>query len=506
MKRNYHYKFLMSKYGKGLFIYPYRRDPWIAFGKIPPIGLEIVAAAAKDFFQQIEIIDMRFDEDLDRCLEGAEIVCISMPWGRERGVAGKPVKKYDIDYVYDVIKKIPGNRTLIVGGTYAVESKEYLFENFPNIDILVKGQGEFTIRELLSKGSPQDVAGLIYRKDGALAETPDRPIGIIADLYPDRSLRKYPYHLFGSRIDTVYTSHGCPYKCTYCEFEGLRWHSRSAEDIFSEIKSLGDETEYILINDNNFLEDPDRALKLIDLLERSGIRKTFWAQCRSTPLAQRKDLVAKLDSMGFMLAMGVESAQDHVLKWLRKGYTKKTNDQALENMKHTSIVIQAYYIIGNYRETKEEILAINDYSHDGWIDFICLNRLRCYPQSQLAKIIESSNGIYADPEDLRVWTDEISKDELTRLCKYITKKFYLSKTLFRTLCKMSFHFNLSFIFRFAFFSFINIYVFKNSKKIEGFLRRFLGFSLFRAIDRLVNSMLRLAGKHIYGIKTQSVRR
>jgi len=492
----------MSKYGKGLFIYPYRTDPWIAFGKIPPIGLEIVAAAVKDLFERIEIIDLRFDEDLDRCIEGAEVVCISMPWGRERGVAGKPLKKYDIDFVHSVISRIPHDRTLILGGTYAVESKDDLFERFENIDILIKGQGEETARELLTKGSPHNVNGLVYRHDDEIIENPDRPISIVPDLYPDRSLRKYEYRLFGSRIDTIYTSHGCPYKCTYCEFEGLKWHSRTAEDIFNEIRSLGPEIEYVLINDNNFLEDPDRVIKLIDLMQQSGIKKTFWAQCRSTPLARRKDLVDRLNTMGFVLAMGIESAQDHVLKWLRKGYTKKINDMALENLKRTSIVIQAYYIIGNYRETGEEMLAITDYSHEGWIDFICMNRLRCYPQSQLAAIIENTERIYVDKEDLRVWTDEVSKDELTRICKYVTKQFYLSGTLFRTLCKMSFHFDLSYIARFAFFSSINIYLFKSSKKVEAFLNKALRFVLFRAIDCIVNALLRLAGKHIYGINAR----
>ncbi|MEJ2110222.1 MAG: radical SAM protein [Acidobacteriota bacterium] len=490
----------MSKYDKGLFIYPYRTDPWVAFGKLPPIGLEIVAAAVRDFFEQIEIVDMRFDENLDRCLEGAQVVCISIPWGRERGVAGKPLKKYDIDFVHSIIRRIPRDRTLILGGTYAVESKEYLFENFENIDILIKGQGEETLRELLSRGSPKDVQGLFYRGESEIIENPDRPIGIVPNLYPDRSLRKYKYTLFGSRIDTIYTSHGCPYRCTYCEFEGLRWHGRSAEDIFEEIKSLGPETKYVLINDNNFLEDPDRAIKLIDLMKENGIKKTFWAQCRSTPIARRQDLVDRLNSMGFVLAMGIESAQDHVLKWLRKGYTKKTNDKALESLKHTSVVIQAYYIIGNYLETREEMLDIIDYSHNGWIDFICMNRLRCYPQSRLAKIIEETEGIYVDRQDLRVWTDKVSKDELTDICKYVTRKFYLSKTLFRTLCKMSFHFDLSYIARFAFCSFINIYLFKSSKKMTAVFDRILGFFLFRLMDRIFNSFLRLTGRVVYGIK------
>jgi hypothetical protein len=490
----------MSKYGKGLFIYPYRTDPWIAFGKIPPIGLEIVATAVKDFFECIEIIDLRFDEDLERSLEGAEIVCISMPWGRERGVAGKPVKKYDIDFVYSVIDRIPSNRTLILGGTYAYESKDDLFRRFENLDILIKGQGEETLRELLKNGSPQNVAGLVYRHNGRVVENPDRPIGIIPGLYPDRSLRKYEYRLFGNRIDTIYTSHGCPYRCTYCEFEGLKWHSRTAEDIFSEIESLGPDTKYVLINDNNFLEDPDRAIRLLDLMQQAGIGKTFWAQCRSTPIARRKDLVDRLNAMGFVLAMGIESAQDHVLKWLRKGYTKKINDMALENLKRTSVVIQAYYIIGNHRETRDEMLDIIDYSHEGWIDFICMNRLRCYPHSQLAAIIENSEGIYVDKEDLRVWTDQVSKDELTRICKYVTKNFYLSRTLLRTFCKMSFHFNLSYMARFAFFSFINIYLFKNSRKVEAFFRKALGFILFRAIDSAINSVLRLAGRRLYGIR------
>jgi radical SAM superfamily enzyme YgiQ (UPF0313 family) len=500
LEKNYDYKFPMQRFDRGLFIYPYRTDPWIALGKIPPIGLEIVAASVKDLFRRVDIIDLRFEEDVDYYLEGAEVVCISMPWGRERGVAGKPLKKYGIDYVHSVIQKVPESCTLILGGTYAFESKDFLFENFKNIDILIKGQGEETLRQLLLNGSPENVPGLFYRKNGEVIENPDRPLNIVPHLYPDRRLRKYEYRLFGDRIDTIYTSHGCPYRCTYCEFEGQKWHSRSAEDIFNEIQSLGPETRHVLINDNNFLEDPDRAVELIDMLEKNNIRKTFWAQCRSTPLARRTDLIDRLNGMGFVLAMGVESVQDHVLKWLRKGYTKRINDQALENMKRTSIVIQAYFIIGNYRETEKEILEIIDYGHKGWIDFICLNRLRCYPQSALARIIEKTDGVFVDPQDLRVWTDEVSKEDLTRICKYITKRFYLSRTLFRTFCKMSFHFNVPRMARFAFFSFANLYIFQSNRKVTAFLDSFLDFFLFRAVDYALNGALRLAGRMIYGIR------
>ena len=492
---------IKPKFNKGLFVYPYRKDPWVQFGKLPPIGLEIVAASVKDLFGRIDIIDMRFEDDLTQYLDGVDIVCFSIPWGREKGVAGSTSKKYDLEYVYQLIRSIPEDKKLILGGTFACEIKDYLLENFPNIDIIINGQGEETLREYLIKGYSKKIKGIVYKGKGKIIKTPPREMNIVPYLYPDRSLRKYKYYLFGSRMDCIYTSHGCPYKCAYCEFEGSKWHSRSAEDIFEELQKMDKDIKYVLINDNNFLEDVDRIMTLTDLIKKHKMKKTFWAQCRSTPLAKRKDLVAKLNEARFILAIGIESPQDHVLKWLRKGYTRKINDEAFENMKRTAIIIQAYYIIGNYQETREEVLEITDYSHQSWIDFICLNRLRCYPQSEMARIIEKLDGIYVDNSSLRVYTDQISREELTRLCKLIVNQFYLSKYLFRTFCKLSFHLNVPFVFRFLIISLFNIYLFKRNRKMIILTETLSRFNILYPLDLLFNSLLRLAGRVIYRIKS-----
>lgn len=298
----------------------------------------------------------------------------------------------------------------------------------------------------------------------------------------------------------MYTSHGCPHRCVYCEFEGSKWNNRSAEDMFQEIKSMDKDVKFILINDNNFFENTQRAEKFIDLLNAHKIRKTFWAQARSQPLAKRKDLVAKLNTAGFILAIGVESPQDHVLKWLKKGYMRSVNNEAFENMKKTSIVIQAYYIIGNYKETREEILSITDYSHDNWIDFVCLNRLRCYPQSKLAGMIDKLDGIYIDKTDLRVYTDEVKKKELTKLTKIINNKFYLSRTIWRTLCKLSFLMNVPAVFRYFICSLVNLYVFKRNRKMIKFTDVVFRFNLLLPFDLLLNYFLRFLGRLVYGIK------
>jgi hypothetical protein len=490
----------MADLGKGLFIYPYRTDPWIQFGKLPPIGLEIVAASVKDIFSSIDIVDMRFENDLIKHLEGTDVVCLSLPWGRDKGVAGGISKGYDVDYIYKLIRKIPDNITIAIGGTFASESADYLLKNFPNIDIIVNGQGEETLREFLTSGSTRNIDGISYRNNGNVIRAKEREPNIIPFLYPDRKLRKYKYNLFGNRIDCIYTSHGCPHRCVYCEFEGSKWNNRSAEDIFQEIREMDKDVKFILINDNNFLENTQRADKFLDLLKEHKIRKTFWAQARSQPLAKRKDLVAKLSAAGFILAIGVESPQEHVLKWLKKGFMRNINDEAFENMKRTSLVIQAYYIIGNYKETREEILDITDYSHDNWIDFICLNRLRCYPQSQLAGMIEKLDGIYVDKSDLRVYTDEVQKKELTKLCKIIVNDFYLSKTILRTLCKLSFIMNVPIVVRYFICSLFNLYVFKRNRKMINFTDALFRFNILLPLDLLLNYFLRLLGRLIYGIR------
>lgn len=117
---------IMIKYSNVLCVYPYKREIG-EFTFVPPLGLEYIAAAIQDLVDKITIIDMRFENDVTQFIsDETDLVCISVNWDLKD------------NYVYEIVNKIPPHILTVVGGRYATENVVELFQNCPNINIIVR--------------------------------------------------------------------------------------------------------------------------------------------------------------------------------------------------------------------------------------------------------------------------------------------------------------------------------------------------------------------------------
>ena len=110
----------------------------------PPTGLEYVATSAKGLVNKITLLDLRHEKDLSDTekllafISGQiDILCVSIGWDRQ------------FDEICQMLNRVPDNIPLVVGGYKATEKVEELFKTCPAIDIIVRGEGEETIREIL---------------------------------------------------------------------------------------------------------------------------------------------------------------------------------------------------------------------------------------------------------------------------------------------------------------------------------------------------------------------
>ena len=110
----------------------------------PPTGLEYVATSAKGFVSKISLIDLKYEEDLcdlDKLLDFVrneiDIICVAIGWD------------YQLNEILDLLNRMPENIPLVVGGYTATEKVEEIFKSCPKVDIVVRGEGEETIQEIL---------------------------------------------------------------------------------------------------------------------------------------------------------------------------------------------------------------------------------------------------------------------------------------------------------------------------------------------------------------------
>jgi len=286
-------------------------------------------------------------------------------------------------------KRYSPNTITIIGGHHITAMPESLTHDF---DIGVCGEGEQTFLELIENihsnknkvnvGALDGILGVCYHKDGKLLTTAKRK-ALSMDTIPHPTREPGAQYLF--------TSRGCPYQCAFCsgaEFWGnVRFFN--AEYVVDEIKqlySLG--VRSIAIWDDLFIADRARLIKIIELLEESGLSNalSFTFTIRANSVTQELcDLIKRLRIDG--VSFGTESGSDRVLKLMNKGVTVEQNSKAIEILRSNGIPVATGVVIGWPTETEQELKQT--------FDFLISNR------------IGAVVNILMPIPDTRIWNDSI---------------------------------------------------------------------------------------------------
>lgn len=425
--------YLTMKYKNALCIHPQRKEI-SDIGIVPPLGLEHIASAMKDFVERITIIDMRFEKDaLEFIDKTTDLICISINWWHEE----KEVK--------ELINSLPKNTTTIIGGRYATENVDVFLNDCPNIDIIVRGDGEEIIRDILQDKPLSEISGISYRKNGSVIHNAPRSLSKVMDnIYPDRSLRRYKYTVrlqdldLGVEWDTISSSRGCPFSCKYCDFssnplgEKRNWSARSPESVIEELKTI--KARYVGFTDDNMTNDLKRMERICDLLIEEKIDKTYFINTRLN-LAARPDLVEKIYRAGFrVLLVGLESTQDRMLKAMQKGFTTKQAMEWAKALNKYNFFIHGYFIIGNLGEKEDEMMQIPSYAHKLGVDTLGLSQLRIRRYSPLLHVIKDMPN-YHIGSDGKVYSDEYSIERLKQIRRRVTREFYSIPHILRIIKK-----------------------------------------------------------------------
>jgi len=409
-------------YSHVLCVYPYKRElKTIPF--FPPIGLEYIAAAAKPFVDKVTVVDMRF-EDPDKHFPGKDLILISVNWGHEE----KDIKEW--------IRTIPSTILTIVGGRYATENVEEHLNECPNIDILVRGDGEEVIQDILSVKDLQEIDGISYRQNGKIIHNPSRMLSQVSDsLYPDRTLRRYQYRVvtggfdFGVDVDSISSSRGCPFECKYCDFganpfgEKRTWSGRKEESVIEEIEKIS--AKYIIFTDDNFTFDMKRVEKICDLIIERGIKKIFIINTRLN-IASNQEVLKKMHLAGFsVLMIGIESTLDRTLKSMQKGFTIKQVREWAATLNRFNFFFHGYFIIGNIDEDEFDMMKIPEFAKSIGVDTLGLSTLRALKFSPLLHLLKERPEYKIDKNG-KVYSDKLSTKDIRRIRRTIAKDFYLN--------------------------------------------------------------------------------
>jgi len=436
---------------KILFIEP-PRNYWFVMGEYlpPPTPLLILAAFIEREIpdMEIEVLDSQAEkkdwDNVKRRIESftPDIVATS----------GFTCNSYTCARAVEIAKEVDEDIVTIVGGSHFSFVPEESLTDFPEIDFIVRGEGELTLTELIrtlnngGKGLSK-VKGLSYRHNGSMVHTPDRPL--IKDLdylpYPayhlvEDHIGKYHFSMMAGK-KTVYMvmegARGCLHKCSFCtqwKHWGCTWRTKSAKRIADEIEHLNETFGgiFIWLADDNF-EYKKRAKPLWKELKDRKCKEEvmLFLQARTDDVAKNPDLVSKLREVGnHWVMMGVENDSDATLKEYKKGIKAQDAYKAVKLLNKNDIFSHCMFVIGARRDTADSIERLRLFSQGLGTDFVIYTALTPFPGTiyfETAKKngwIEDANYSNYDMAHAIMPTESLPRQEVQKELFQCYNEFY----------------------------------------------------------------------------------
>ncbi|MCH5245010.1 MAG: radical SAM protein [Muribaculaceae bacterium] len=337
---------------------------------------------------------------------------------------------------------------------------------------IVRGEPELTLLELteaLSNDKPlADIQGISYRdENGEIRSNPSRPLNPDIDAlpFPARDLlRGRVYHnpkLKTGPYTTMFTSRNCPYKCIYCvpssltfarEIEYRRDHPgrkptigfRSVESVAREIDMLASEgVKAIGFMDDNFIWNEERTRSICDILRRHDI--VWGCQARVDAITEP---IAKMlgESNCRYVDLGIESFDDAILAYIKKGITVADIYRAVELLKKYNVPVKLNVLIGSSPlETRETVNHTLREAKRLEVDQVMFNIVSPFPGTEYYEICQKNGWIKGNeyrPTDVQhesiLELPQISSQEMERLLVQNNLSYFLSpKFIFKQLRRFS---------------------------------------------------------------------
>jgi anaerobic magnesium-protoporphyrin IX monomethyl ester cyclase len=370
--------------------------------------------------------------------------------------------------VAEAVKTEMPQVTVTLGNYHATFNAERILKKYPSIDVIVRGEGEFTSLDLvkcLEKRRPlKEVEGITFRNKGKIVSTPDRPlIKNIDELpFPERRLMNAEYtslihgvRAATKRFTTVVSSRGCPFQCIFCgcrKFARGVWRPRSVENIMKELEYLKSEGyQQFLFVDDNFTLNTKRVVNLCRAMRKEQMDMEWFCDSRVDHISY--DLFKEMVKAGCrILYFGIESGNQRILDYYRKGITPDQSRIAVNKARKAGVdVIVGSFIVGAPDETRKEVETTLCFAHELDIDVPQLNVLGAFTGTDLWREVVSKGWV--DEETMwetgayvaTISPHAVPFEELRSLIYRYFKSFYirpelLTREILRTL-KSSYRFS-----------------------------------------------------------------
>lgn len=335
----------------------------------PPGGLVSIATFARDKGYDINICDLsgNAEDHLLPLIDEADIYGIG---------TYSATYTLAVSLAKELKQKYP-NAYFVAGGPHASALPEQVAKDF---DTAMTGEGEYAWCDLIETiQNGKTPASIIHA-------------AVIEDLdqlpFPDYEyfcdMEKYTRQIDGIPVLCLDSSRGCNFRCRFCNSTVSKrghWRARSAENVVEEVTMhYNNGWRAFRFNDDNFLADPRRAVKICDMLEPLHIKWRIFARAESL----NPEICKKLIDAGCThVSVGIESLSSDMLERMGKSTSIEKIKVGLTHARNAGIKTRGFFIVGFPGETdqtvEETVSEIEDLNLDEATVYPCL----AYPGTDL---------------------------------------------------------------------------------------------------------------------------
>lgn len=334
----------------------------------------------------------------------------------------------------------------IIGGVHSSFMYEEVLENHPDIDYVVRGEGEVTLNELINTilaGSElSTVNGIVYRNNNVITATPERPfiqnLDTLSGAWELVDWKDYTYYIFpGSRLAVISTSRGCKHDCQFCsqqKFWHQSWRGRSAKSVTEEISLLHDKykVDVIMFADEYPTYDRERWLEILDWLIEKDLGVKILLETRVDDIIRDEDIMWKYRKAGIVhIYVGVEATNQETLDRFKKGIGTNDSKAALDIINSHGIITETSFVLGTPEETVESIMETFELSKLYNPDFAHFLLLAPWPYADMYQELKAhvETFDYAEYNLVApiIKPDSMSRDKLFKEVLKCYQEFYFYK-------------------------------------------------------------------------------
>lgn len=273
-------------------------------------------------------------------------------------------------FVYDIIRALKANGFYVMlGGPHPTDCPYECID--AGADIVVLGEGEETLREIVQAKPPQDILGIVTKN----VSNTKRRSRLDVDALPVPDLDVFNPELFRQDdglikgFHRVYTSRGCPGCCTFCDWRvfGQKFKEYDIRKVVADIERRRNQfgITSFSIADDCFTVNPDRVFEFCRLIKGLGVS---WRANSRANLVTEEMLRAMKDSGCHSVMFGLESGDPETLRKIGKLVTLEENIRAPKLAHKVGLEVYGCLMTGFPWETPTHVENQLKYIREVWND------------------------------------------------------------------------------------------------------------------------------------------